>query len=94
MINIKKLNQKNILVAKGGLKGKTLATMKGGLSGNKIKFKAKVPDYGEHVNDRRRFFSMDGKDGTPMRQDVKELDKTFKRSFVKVMRMKRIRYKP
>jgi len=90
----KKLNQKNILVAHGTLKGKTLASMKGDLSGNKINFKAKVPDYGVHVNDRRRYFSMDGKDGRPMAQDVKELDKTFKRSFVKVMRSKNIRYKP
>ncbi len=79
-------NERNVMVATGTLKGKTLGSMKGEIKRRNVEFSAKVPDYGKfhqegEGNAKREFFSLNGKDGQPMPQDVRFFDRAVERQF-------------
>jgi len=93
----KKANERNMLVSTGTLKGKTLGSMKGEIKRHNVEFSAKVPDYGKYHQEgkgettQREFFSLNGKDGQPMTQDVRFFDRAVERQFDILLKKKGLR---
>lgn len=89
-------NERNVMVATGTLKGKTLASMKGEIKRRNIEFSATVPEYGKFHqegigNVQREYFSLNGKDGSPQPNDVLFFNRTVERRYDILLKKKGLR---